>query len=58
MISRPYKNFQKKLFVKKLIILTYTLSYTCKYTAIRNQQKLWITFPENIFRKSYVFVIF
>jgi hypothetical protein len=34
----------KKLFVKKFIILTTTLSYICEHTAILFYKKVWITF--------------
>jgi hypothetical protein len=53
-ISRPYKFFLKKIFIKKLITLTHILSLINKFTAILFSKKVWITFLffyKNIFSK-------
>ena len=56
MISRPRKNFYKKYFLKKFIILIHLLSYIHLHTAIVFCINMWITFyflfSKNIFYKK------
>jgi len=55
MISRPCKEFYKKLFVKKFIILTSILSYIIAHTAILFTKKVWITFYFLFSEKNKIF---